>query len=525
MNKTYDLFLKYANNNYKRNLTWLDRDPDSPTYGSFDRNFWHYKTSDFNSDILQQGIYTLIALYKKEIPNNYNKNKLKNLIFSSVKFIILSFKENKKFNEYYPNEDGYPPHAFLSNVLGDIFFYFPEFLKLPDFENTYIKINQSLSKRYETKASNQYATALAGLYKFVKNFPQHRDMINIEKHKKILLSLQDKEGWFVEYNGFDLGYLSITLEALTEIYKISLDEDFLNSINSIIDFYYNIVDKDGNFPFTLNSRNTEYVLPFGFLNLEKKDKKINYLIDKIFSKEEYFSNLIGNDDRYHSHYIFANILKSLNLIKDFSTKENIENTNELYLENAGLYKKHDKENNITLYIGLKKGGIFRIHNHKNNKILLQNGFRAIKTKKVYTNNFQSKHWNYKLIEKKIICEGSFVKSQFNKSTPIKHFFLRVLSSLFGNKIIDPLKKLLIFNKKSTKLKYRREINIEKNRLKIKDSFFGFQNYKIKLNPKQNLRYVASADIFSDEDLAENIIDLDETIIKEPTYIIENYYEL
>ena len=80
MNKTYDLFLKYANNNYKRNLTWLDRDPDSPTYGSFDRNFWHYKTSDFNSDILQQGIYTLIALYKKEIPNNYNKNKLKNLI-------------------------------------------------------------------------------------------------------------------------------------------------------------------------------------------------------------------------------------------------------------------------------------------------------------------------------------------------------------------------------------------------------------------------------------------------------------
>ena len=24
MNKTYDLFLKYANNNYKRNLTWLD---------------------------------------------------------------------------------------------------------------------------------------------------------------------------------------------------------------------------------------------------------------------------------------------------------------------------------------------------------------------------------------------------------------------------------------------------------------------------------------------------------------------
>ena len=271
MNKTYDLFLKYANNNYKRNFTWLDRDPDSPTYGSFDRNFGIIKHQTLTQTSCNK-IYTLITLYKNEIPNNYNKNKLKNLILSSAKFIILSFKENKKFNEYYPNEDGYPPHAFLSNVLGDIFSHFPEFLNLPDFENTYVKINQSLSKRYETKASNQYATALAGLYKFVKNLPQHKDMINIEKHKKILLSLQDKEGWFVEYNGFDLGYLSITLEALTEIYKISPDKDFLNSINSIIDFYYNIIDIDGNFPFTLNSRNTEYVLPFGFLNLEKKIK-------------------------------------------------------------------------------------------------------------------------------------------------------------------------------------------------------------------------------------------------------------
>ena len=171
-------------------------------------------------------------------------------------------------------------------------------------------------------------------------------------------------------------------------------------------------------------------------------------------------------------------MKSLNLIKDFSTKENIENINELYLDSAGLYKKYDKDNNITLYIGLKKGGIFRIHNHKNNKILLQNGFRAIKTKKVYTNNFQSKHWNYKLIEKKIICEGSFVKSQFNKSTPIKHFFLRVLSSLFGNKIINPLKNLLIFNEKSTKLKNKNEINIEKNRLKLKTLFLDFKTIKL-----------------------------------------------
>ena len=75
MNRLYSQFLKFSKKNFRRNLSWLDRDEDSPTFGSFDRNFWHYKTTDFNSDILQQGIYALIGLYKKDIPNNYKKKK------------------------------------------------------------------------------------------------------------------------------------------------------------------------------------------------------------------------------------------------------------------------------------------------------------------------------------------------------------------------------------------------------------------------------------------------------------------
>ena len=34
-----------------RLLTLLDRDPSSPTYGCFDRNYWHYRTQDFPSGI------------------------------------------------------------------------------------------------------------------------------------------------------------------------------------------------------------------------------------------------------------------------------------------------------------------------------------------------------------------------------------------------------------------------------------------------------------------------------------------
>ena len=86
---------------------------------------------------MQQGIYTLISLYKNHIPNNYDKTKIKELILSSTKFTINSYKNNNSFNEYYPNEDGYPPIAFISNLLGDVLNEFPEFLNLIEINSIY----------------------------------------------------------------------------------------------------------------------------------------------------------------------------------------------------------------------------------------------------------------------------------------------------------------------------------------------------------------------------------------------------
>ena len=49
--------------NVPRILSQLDRDPDSPTFGCFDRNYWHYKMRDFSSIVLQQGMLVLETLH------------------------------------------------------------------------------------------------------------------------------------------------------------------------------------------------------------------------------------------------------------------------------------------------------------------------------------------------------------------------------------------------------------------------------------------------------------------------------
>ena len=58
----------YAERQLPRVLTQMDRDPDSPTRGNFDRYGWHYKIRDFSSAILQQGVTTLEALRRGDLP-------------------------------------------------------------------------------------------------------------------------------------------------------------------------------------------------------------------------------------------------------------------------------------------------------------------------------------------------------------------------------------------------------------------------------------------------------------------------
>ena len=81
---------KLLSTHHSRLLSQLDRDPDSPSFGSFDRNFWNYKIRDFSSIILQQGILYLDALYSYENLNNvfYKKEDVKNREIETINNVI-----------------------------------------------------------------------------------------------------------------------------------------------------------------------------------------------------------------------------------------------------------------------------------------------------------------------------------------------------------------------------------------------------------------------------------------------------
>ena len=97
-----------------RLITQLDRDPDSPNYGCFDRNHWHYKIRDFSSAIIQQAGLSIALAYKHPFKGNHyhSEIKLKQWAIASVEYWSRIQLKDGSFNEYYPFEHSFPSTAF-----------------------------------------------------------------------------------------------------------------------------------------------------------------------------------------------------------------------------------------------------------------------------------------------------------------------------------------------------------------------------------------------------------------------------
>ena len=55
-------------------LSLLDRDEDSPTYGCFDRNFWHYKLNDYSNARMQE-VCLILAFCHQDKEGEFYKNE------------------------------------------------------------------------------------------------------------------------------------------------------------------------------------------------------------------------------------------------------------------------------------------------------------------------------------------------------------------------------------------------------------------------------------------------------------------
>jgi hypothetical protein len=455
-----------------RALTQLCRDPDSADYGSWDRNYWHYKIRDFSSIILQQGGYLLAqAARLKEF--EAKATYFKSLAPASVRFWHKRALKYGAFEEYYPFERSYPGLAFstlaIAKIIRDL-----SLDPAPYHAGLRIAIGQ-LEARTEFAATNQYLAGLAALYVLSELVPDMVDKAQLDRRLRDVLASQSAEGWFNEYGGPDLGYLSVSIDCLWDIYDVSHSAEVLNSIRGAIGFIDALLIAPQSIGLH-NSRQTDYLVPYGIIRMALMDDDPAQMAaisisQQLFAKlndPEHFLQAI--DDRYWVHYIGHSVLRAYGLLAEL-----------IGFDTSSCRKRQDDASTITHFpesgyivirkaqysglISTRKGGIISVYGAGGQRFA-DYGSNLYLGRKIFVMNWWGCSQLLSLDENTYTIEGSLVPTEEHISSPGKHLVLRIASLVFGAAIISALKQRLIFRQQTSPFTFTRTITMGEKEIRI-----------------------------------------------------------
>ena len=494
-------FRTYANAQLGRVLTQLDRDPNSPTFGCFDRNYWHYKIRDFPSSILQQGVFTLDAIRQGNLGEGVEPTVIESWCVAAVNALARQVDRVGGVDEYYPFERSYPAAAFglyaVGRVLVDWQLQAPHLLEAIDWQPLR-RLAQHLANRVEQQAMNQQAAGLAGLALAAKL--SLMPLASVQSHADRLFAAQHPEGWFNEYGGPDFGYLAVTLDALSDYYDVTQDDRALEAIDRAVTFLARLVGADGKLPSTHNCRNTDYVVPYGLVRAAARNPLATWLVETLFAQVDQPDHFLwATDDRYHCHYIYASVVRSLPYLEKMLPASPPPVESEIWLEGCGYWIVWSLDRTWTAYVAARKGGLVRIH-RQGQRAIVDHGWRIQAGNQLWTSNWWSQEWQIDRSAATVRISGLCQTSKFHVPVPLQHGLLRILARLLGDRLIPLLKQQMIFRTgKAQGVQFDRNVQITATGVEVLDRFAAAPNATAVPSPRQNLRHVASADSFHVEE--------------------------
>ena len=478
MNSNKEQILESVIEEIPRLLSLLDRNCFSKTYGSFDRHFWHYKTVDFPGGRYQEAILTIALLYTINSPNNcyYNNLQIKEWINASLNFWCLIQEKTGSFNEWYPFEDSFVTTAFTTYAISEVLLYVPEVVSNKKRLLFHLrKAANWLLNNSEVKVINQLSGSTIALYNLYLLTKENKFLQGSKTKIDHIIKTQSEEGWWYEYEGPDIGYLSLMIDYLSKYYLKSNDRRLKPVLDKALNFLQYFIHPDGSSGGEYASRNTEYLIPSGFFALAKESKTAS-AISRVIE-----DNIINGrgispgqlDDRYLC-YISYNWLQAY-LSYNKPNKEKLP----CEFDNLRLVMKKSQisitgNENFYLIVNALKGGSFSLFFKTNNTKYVESGLIQ-KTRKDFFSNSRISSRNRFLSSDGLSLKSEFFLLKSNVMNSFKLILLRGFQQVFGrvsfiNKFTKKiLRNLLISKKDSGKGYLVRKIFVTNSSLILQDS--------------------------------------------------------
>ncbi len=467
-----DLFAHEAIAQIPKLLTLLDRNPHSPSYGCFDRNFWHYKIIDFPSGMAQEFVWPLALAYDTELPNNpfYHQPVLRDWIEAGILYAARSAHPDGSCDDYFPYEraGGAAAFSLLACVESYTLMKLENSAALRFFEQR----ADWLAHHHESGRLTNHQALIVLCLELVSRLLQTSkwDQAKEERLERVF-AWQNPEGWFQEYEGCDPGYHTLTISCLARLYQLKPSVRLKDAIGKAVALATHFVHPDGSYGGEYTSRNTYNFFPHGF------ELVGTWLPEALSINDRFLSGLANGlgscyaDDHIIGHHTWNYLLAWRDFVLDRS-QTTPRPTGRLWLEDAGILI--DRRQDTELYLALNKGGAFKFF--RGNQLVAADTQFSLQVRQGHTVKNAVGHlvgpYKIKLGEDEISIQGQLGWAKQKQMTPLNMLILRVvmltLGRFFPNLIRKLLQKVLITGKKSAPFQFSRQLRWEHGWWQITD---------------------------------------------------------
>ncbi len=460
-------------------LTLIDQSPISPTYGCFDRNYWHYKTADFPSGMYQENVLPLALVYKIEFPGNVycNNSSIKKLAIAGMRFAMNSSHRDGSCDDYYPNERALGATVFSLVAMTEAYQVLE--LKEKEIESFFIKRAEWLLNHQESgKLTNHQALVVLALYNVFAISGQRKFLEGAKKRLELVTEWQHPEGWFQEYEGADPGYQTVTIDALARYWLKSGDSSVLPVLEKALKFCVYFFHPDSSFGGEYGSRNTFIAYPAGMEILSGQFPEASYLATGFLEGIRTGKRLFLDDDRMVGHlvsnYLLAYCLFQENKVSPYRHPE------EFFRYFPGCKIAVIKKPPFYAIVSLNKGGTHKIFKGKDLKSNSTGYAVELEDKRIgVTNIIASSRATVK--DRRIFIRGQFGLYRKEYATPFKVILFRILTLFCGQSVAGSqwirklLQKRLITHKQFLPVYFESTFDFAGKCIKITDKIWKCNN--------------------------------------------------
>lgn len=504
-----------------RLLSLQDRNPYSPTYGCFKRTYWLDKVDDFPDALPQFSVLSMTLAYAYDMPGNIYKDQPKMLewILAGIRYWMKIQHNDGSFDEFYPNEHGWTgPTGFLlyamlkSYLVLDERKEFPEDLREPFFRACRKAADYIIAWDEHGVLANHHAMGVLPVY-----YAYHvlKDPVLKEGYEKKLnefLAFHTSEGWSLEYDGADIGYLSATVSFLGKVYKLNRDPRLKKVMEESTQFLSHFAYPNGFYAGSMGSRNTLHFYSHGCELLAPEMPLAGRVADAMLKSLD--EGKIVPAEIMPDRYFLYRIPEHLESYIDYGARSG---SAKLPYEESDFQKSFplgkyyvQKAGNLYVLGNAAKGGVVKVFRTDTGAQLLSDcgALGRLEDGRVVTSQWISSDTVFTPKQNGFTVDGFLHNVPANKIfTPVKFIIFRVFLLLFGwhtgmaYRIKGLIRKLLMLKSGNVPVKFTREVTV-RSQVMVKDTISLTGNVRfasLQLGDEFFVRYVPQSRYFQSQE--------------------------